>query len=491
MKKTLRLGVVLAVGLPLLACMGGEDTIDFDFQVEGCGTHNEDGLVSPGEHLCVMVFLTPDISTSDESPTPTGEVAIAVTGELVVPADPYVTELTLTNDTTHEFSTQVETTWAEITAEGSTAVVEVVVVVDDGETYGETQSITITPTTAQLVADSWLATHDTNDDGTINPGEDITVDLFIRNAGPTASLDADVTATLLTDGVEFTSSPERQLTRLDPDEVGSISLSLEVSPDVTEGTQISIELWMLEEHGHVWQEVIQLPVVATTAQLVYASHELTHDDGIPRAGDWEDLTVRVENIGASTAPSVSAVLSATDSRVTIGSNERSLGTIEPGEEASTSFGFDLAKDTPAGTDLAFFLTLEDDLGNIYTDSFTITEGSGGIGLSLTSSAVNQISGDGDDHIEAGESFYLELDVRNTGAVDARDVRVTLDTLDTHVDLADDDHSFGDIGAGETVSSGDGLRFTVLASHAPGPLTLQATLKSGVVETVEIIDLEVR
>ena len=80
MKTLLRLVVALAVGLPLLACMRDEDAIEFDFQVEGCGIHNDDGLVSPGEDLCVTVFLTPDISTSDESPTPTGEVAIGQLG---------------------------------------------------------------------------------------------------------------------------------------------------------------------------------------------------------------------------------------------------------------------------------------------------------------------------------------------------------------------------------------------------------------------------
>ncbi len=83
-------------------------------------------------------------------------------------------------------------------------------------------------------------------------------------------------------------------------------------------------------------------------------------------------------------------------------------------------------------------------------------------LSMRVGSWDEVSGDGDDYLEAGEVFNLTATLSNNGAT-AHDVSAVFSSLGSYLVFGDTSSAFPDLGPGQEVSSGD----TVLVSILPG------------------------
>lgn len=114
--------------------------------------------------------------------------------------------------------------------------------------------------------------------------------------------------------------------------------------------------------------------------LSYHSHRIDddmstssgNDDGQVNPGETIELPVTLQNTGDGDAHNVEAILSTSDSYVTITDNDRTWGDI-PSEttDESSDFDFEVSSSCPAGHVITFNLAISADEGN-WGDSFTVT-----------------------------------------------------------------------------------------------------------------------
>ncbi|RLC49513.1 MAG: hypothetical protein DRZ79_05865, partial [Candidatus Cloacimonadota bacterium] len=161
-----------------------------------------------------------------------------------------------------------------------------------------------------------------NDDGNVNPGENIELIIGLRNFGNNEV--NGVSAVLSTDN-EFVTISD------DSEEFGSIpagatvstedDFDFSVSSNVVGGTEIIFNLLISDESGNEWNDNIFITVEGAN---LYPRDYIVDDgnNGILEPGEVSDFMVSLENTGSVTAQNVTAILSCENELLTV---EDSIG----------------------------------------------------------------------------------------------------------------------------------------------------------------------
>ena len=228
-------------------------------------------------------------------------------------------------------------------------------------------------------------------------------------------------------------------------------------------------------------------------------------DQVLNFGESVYLDIKLKNYGGSDALGVNAVLSTTDSYVTVNRDEPAYnhGTIEGGSskwagnyssQFTMSYGYcyriTVSSDCPAGHVIPFTLTMTDSYGNIYTDTFTLTVNATGSDIKYDNVAIREYSGNGDHILNYGESVYLDIKLKNIGTAATDEINAVLSTDDSYVTVNRDESAYnhGTIAGGSskwagnyssqfTMSYGYYYRITVSSDCPAGheiPFTLTMT-----------------
>jgi hypothetical protein len=455
--------------------------------VESYYSSNGDGRISPGEAVDIEVTVANNTSESMDDAeihiiAGTDQTYSVETSEVVAAGEAVAVQSVYAySDSESTDTLSVGISFFEIEGDSASIPLQVRLVESRKTKSSKNINVELTQTAANMTIGSYTITSDTNDDGAVNPGETVEGSLNMVNTGSGETQGIEWNISLVSgpasfpDGYTYTGSDYS----VGVDDYATDSVRFEVAPDAEVGDNVVLEAWILEETGRVWTDTIKIPVQASNGRMVIQGYELTSGDGIPTAGESEYLKLQVENTGTSSVPGVTGFLSSGSEYVTVSSAEQSsYYGVDPGETWLPEFLFEMSEDMPTGHEMSFYLTMEDDLGNIYTDSFSITEGSGGISLSLDSTDVRQVTGDGDDRVEPGESFYVDIEVGNDGGVRANGVNAALRVSDSHIDLSDTSESMGVIQPGESSEASGAFRFLVLASHPGGWVDFEVELTSG-------------
>ena len=315
------------------------------------------------------------------------------------------------------------TQWLDAAAEQGELSLKVDVTDAGDKVLAETFSIDLLPLRAEVGIDGVEITSDSNSDGVCSPGERCTIRLHLSNSGQDKVVDGDFDIVTTSADVEIDSGASGTLWSLDGGDATSHDLSIGVGPAVSAGTPVTFEARFVDVYGNTWTDTVQVPIVAPNVNLQVSAARVTTGDGTLASGQSFQLDVTVENIGSSDALDVDAILSTSSEYLEIDGNTAGYWEIESGDSGTQSFSGRLLETTPSGATLEFFLTMEDAFGNIYSDSFSLVEGSSGVALLVEDSSLTEISGDGDGRVEPGEAYYLDLTVGNAGAVLAAGVEV--------------------------------------------------------------------
>jgi hypothetical protein len=167
-------------------------------------------------------------------------------------------------------------------------------------------------------------------------------------------------------------------------------------------------------------------------------------------GETFYLTIGLQNLGATQAVNISAVLHCSDSLVTQLDSLAFYGNIPSGDTLQVPDGFQasISPNLPDGHALLFEIESTDGT-TTWTDTF-IMDGHAPV-LECLSHTIDDSDGDNDGIFDAGETIGLNLPVLNSGSTMADDCVVSLSTSDPYVQIITTNLAYGDIVPGDTVT----------------------------------------
>ncbi|MDE6113316.1 MAG: hypothetical protein K2G46_07945 [Bacteroidales bacterium] len=165
-------------------------------------------------------------------------------------------------------------------------------------------------------------------------------------------------------------------------------------------------------------------------------------DGVINKGERVQLDVALKNIGTSKAQGVKAIFSTASEYV---SNFSPMMAVEykdimagyiswsGGHTSSvvTAFGFTVSEEAPSGTTIPIKIDIEDEYGNQWEDSLSLTVENTGARIGYNSYEVRS-DGNGDGIINKGERIQLDVALKNSGTSKAQGVKATFSTASEYV-----------------------------------------------------------
>jgi len=229
---------------------------------------------------------------------------------------------------------------------------------------------------------------DDNTDQKINPGESISLRVYLENTGTQRAVDVRATFTTRSDYINNLRNNESvDFNSIDPGyetypEFASSFLNFDVSSSTPAGTDITFQVEITDGQGNTWEDEFMITVRETDAQIAFSRFDLYSDDNSDQQinpGESVSLRVYLENTGTSRALDVHATFTSESDYISNLSNNESVdyNTIDPGFEtypefASSFLSFDVSSSTPQGTDITFAVEISDKHENTWKDDFTIT-----------------------------------------------------------------------------------------------------------------------
>ena len=229
---------------------------------------------------------------------------------------------------------------------------------------------------------------DDNSDQEINPGESVSLRVYLENTGSRRAVDVHATFTTNSDYITNVANNEAvdyntiYIGDSGYPEFASSFLSFDVSSSTPAGTEITWNVEITDEQGNVWEDEFTVTVTATNAHMEFSQFDVYSDDNNDQQinpGESVRLRVYLKNTGTSRALDVHATFTTGSDYITNLSNNESVdyNTIDPGytsypEFASSFLSFDVSSSVPAGTEVTFRVDITDKHQNLWEDDFIIT-----------------------------------------------------------------------------------------------------------------------
>jgi predicted metal-binding transcription factor (methanogenesis marker protein 9) len=244
----------------------------------------------------------------------------------------------------------------------------------EGNNWQDTFTVEVVRTKAVLEYSRFEVYYGGNSDDDVNRGEDLTVRIYLKNTG--SSTANSVVANLNENDPYVVVNDNRgDYGNMDPFEEIARSYSFKVSNDCPYRDVVTFFLNISDSEGNNWQDTFTVEVVRTKAVLEYSQFEVYYGgNGDKKVNPGEDLTVRIylKNTGSSMANSVVGYLSENDPYVDVNDNRGDYGNMDPFEDIAGSYSFKVSETTPKGHVINFSLDIQDEHGNSWEDSFTVT-----------------------------------------------------------------------------------------------------------------------
>ena len=161
-----------------------------------------------------------------------------------------------------------------------------------------------------------------------------------------------------------------------------------------------------------------------TGPYIIYNNNVIHDTGGNNNGladDGENITldITLQNVGLSTAHIVSAKLRTNDTYVTLNDTTQLWGTITNGLTSmqSNAYSITVSNSVPDHHLVSFSLYITDSLGNSWTGTFNIVLNAPSLSIG-TVTVDDAIGGNGNGHLDPGETANIIIHSSNTGHADA-------------------------------------------------------------------------
>ncbi len=222
-----------------------------------------------------------------------------------------------------------------------------------------------------------------NDDGIINPGEEIELPLWVKNWGgyPADSIvgkiSSDDSLVVITDSIkEF-----GNIAANDSAFTGSDGYNFVVDPACENGYTIRFNLEVCDAADSIWNSsfsvTVGTPILVYANKVIYDSAPGGNNNGRIDPGETDDLTIVLRNTGLGNSYNVSAILKSGDSRLTVLDSIGNFGTIyhdTTGNNQNDQFTVQADNNIPQETQIPCTLHITADEGYSVTCAFVIIIG---------------------------------------------------------------------------------------------------------------------
>lgn len=224
--------------------------------------------------------------------------------------------------------------------------------------------------------------------------------------------------------------------------------TIAISPTPT--TAGTAELTITSHNYRPYQTNINV-VSDSGAYVVYNAHTVNDTAGNNNSqvdtGESILLGMTLKNTGASSATSVSAVLSTSDPYITITDSTQSWGTIGAGATSNQSdaFAFNVANNIPDQHEVDFSVAVTGTGETTWNSSFSITVNAPV--LAVGSMTIDDSGGNNDGVLDPGETVNVLVGTSNDGNADAASTTATLTCSSGYITINTGTHNFGTLAAG--------------------------------------------
>ena len=228
-----------------------------------------------------------------------------------------------------------------------------------------------------IIDDDNSGTSSGNDDGLINPGENIELKIGLKNYGTqtvssvSATISSDNDFITITDNSEDFGSIPSGNTVICPDD-----FDISIDENVIGGTVIQLNVLIEDGSGNQWTDVLFLIVAGID---LYASDYsvINGGNGILDPGEEVDIAVTLTNIGLVTANGIEGILRCSNAGISISDSIGTFESILPGDEGDNygdRFVVNASYQILPGSQIPFTLELTNADGFNNTISFIIEVG---------------------------------------------------------------------------------------------------------------------
>jgi len=219
-----------------------------------------------------------------------------------------------------------------------------------------------------------------NGDGVINPGEEVSLAITLRNYGNQTS--NDVTAVLSTDDSTATvlDSLGNYGDLLPGDSSLTTSYRFSVSPDSPNGKVLPFSLRIADAQGNSWSH--RLNFVAARPILSLQTYQVDDDlggdgDSIPEPGESFSLGLRLKNWGLAMARGATTRIWTDDPWISLTDTIAGFGEVWPDSLAEGSYEMSISSGCPAPRFPIIYTEMQTDDGYSFSDSLILTIGETG------------------------------------------------------------------------------------------------------------------
>jgi hypothetical protein len=191
-----------------------------------------------------------------------------------------------------------------------------------------------------------------NGNGEMDFGEDILLNLAMKNIGDTPALQVHVTITSNSPYITFNDNTQNY-GDFSVDEVKSINgaFGFTVSDSIINGTKVKFFLTAIDAHDSTFLSNFEITAHAPALAVgnITVSDPSGNNNGRLDPGETADILIATSNPGSFDANNVVATLSCNNPFVTLNSNSFTLNTLTPGQTENATFSITVDAGAPTGT----------------------------------------------------------------------------------------------------------------------------------------------
>ena len=226
-----------------------------------------------------------------------------------------------------------------------------------------------------------------NNDGIINPGEEIELEVTMQNTGDEIINNVDILLQTSDSLIEITDSLYSYPGTLEVDSTFQCTFSLLVDSLITSQHPLNLQL-IATSPPHSWVSVLSRMVGTPDLLIVPVQFSVYGSDSIPNGGDTCVFHYRIENNGYGNGYGIEITFSSTDSYISFGDSTFNIDTLLVGEQVEESLSIYIANGIPEPHLCWFYSDITTSDSFVFADSFSLKVGETGFYDDLESGTIN-------------------------------------------------------------------------------------------------------